>query len=91
MESKFFTRGKVHDLRIELSNKESKRANTLKKIIANMTMGNDMSGLFPDILNCMPKSTLQLKKLLYLYLVFYARSKPDYLDILISHLQDVII
>ena len=49
----------------------------MKKIVANMTMGNDMSPLFPDVLSCMHVPVLEVKKMVYLYLVNYARTKPD--------------
>jgi hypothetical protein len=49
----------------------------MKKIVANMTMGNDMSPLFPDIINVMNVPILEIKKMVYLYLINYARSKPD--------------
>ena len=36
----------------------------LKKIVANMTMSNnDMIALFPDIINCMNISNLEIKKM----------------------------
>jgi vesicle coat complex subunit len=47
----------------------------LKKIVANMTMGNDMSPLFPDVVSCMQISDLEIKKMVYLYLINYARAK----------------
>jgi AP-2 complex subunit beta-1 len=40
-------------------------------------MGNDMSPLFPDIINVMNVPILEIKKMVYLYLINYARSKPD--------------
>lgn len=49
----------------------------MKKIVANMTMGNDMSALFPDILNVMQVPVLEIKKMVYLYIINYARTKPD--------------
>lgn len=49
----------------------------MKKIVANMTMGNDMSPLFPDVLSCMQVPVLEVKKMVYLYLVNYAKTKPD--------------
>ncbi|CAG8651960.1 561_t:CDS:2, partial [Cetraspora pellucida] len=42
-----------------------------------MTMGNDMSSLFPDVINCMQISVLEIKKMVYLYLINYSRTKPD--------------
>ena len=49
----------------------------MKKIVANMTMGNDMSPLFPDVISCMQVPVLEVKKMVYLYLINYAKSKPD--------------
>ena len=34
-----------------------------------MTVGKDVSALFPDVANCMQTDNLELKKLVYLYLV----------------------
>lgn len=42
-----------------------------------MTVGKDVSGLFPEIVQCMQTSNLELKKLVYLYLINYAKSKPE--------------
>uniref|UniRef100_A0A665VPR2 AP complex subunit beta n=1 Tax=Echeneis naucrates TaxID=173247 RepID=A0A665VPR2_ECHNA len=35
------------------------------------------SALFPDVVNCMQTDNLELKKLVYLYLMNYAKSQPD--------------
>lgn len=42
-----------------------------------MTVGKDVSSLFPDVVNCMQTDNLELKKLVYLYLMNYAKSQPD--------------
>ena len=42
-----------------------------------MTVGKDVSSLFPDVVNCMQTDSLELKKLVYLYLMNYAKSQPD--------------
>jgi AP-2 complex subunit beta-1 len=43
-----------------------------------MTMSNnDMVALFPDVVNCMSIPSLEIKKMCFLYLVHYARAKPD--------------
>ena len=62
--------GKVVELRLELSNGGRKDKNhiakktALKKIVANMTMSNnDMVALFPDVINCMTISSLEIKKM----------------------------
>lgn len=42
-----------------------------------MTVGKDVSMLFTDVVNCMQTENLELKKLVYLYLINYAKSHPD--------------
>jgi AP-1 complex subunit beta-1 len=42
-----------------------------------MTVGKDVSTLFPDVIQCMQTPSLELKKLVYLYLINYAKSKPE--------------
>jgi len=42
-----------------------------------MTVGKDVSGLFPEMVQCMQTTNLELKKLVYLYLINYAKSKPE--------------
>ncbi|WVQ98872.1 hypothetical protein IAU59_006003 [Kwoniella sp. CBS 9459] len=83
-DAKLFTRGKAQELRDELRGANDKRdkgflrkKTALKKIVANMTMGNDMSPLFPDIVQCMQIQVLEIKKMVYLYLVNYGRLRPE--------------
>lgn len=42
-----------------------------------MTVGKDVCSLFPDIISCMQTDDIELKKLIYLYAINYARSNPD--------------
>ena len=35
------------------------------------------SALFPDVINCMQTGNSELKKLVYLYLMNYAKTQPD--------------
>ncbi|CAO3702658.1 unnamed protein product [Rhizopus stolonifer] len=53
------------------------RKDAVKKVIANMTVGKDVSGLFPDVLKNMQTEDLELKKLVYLYLMNYAKTQPE--------------
>lgn len=46
-------------------------------MIAAMTVGKDVSTLFPDVVNCMQTDNLELKKLVYLYCINYAKTQPD--------------
>ncbi|KAF7967685.1 hypothetical protein HWV62_17583 [Athelia sp. TMB] len=94
-DAKFFTRGKIEEFRAELQAAEAKdkkyqkRKIVLKKIVANITMGNDMSALFTDVVQCLGTPLLEIKKMVYLFLVSYGRSKPDQIHLVIpSFLQD---
>uniref|UniRef100_A0A8C2DDN5 AP complex subunit beta n=1 Tax=Cyprinus carpio TaxID=7962 RepID=A0A8C2DDN5_CYPCA len=65
-------------LKAELNNeKKEKKKEAVKKVIAAMTVGKDVSSLFPDVVNCMQTDNLELKKLVYLYLMNYAKNQPD--------------
>ncbi|KAF3662395.1 Beta-adaptin-like protein B [Capsicum annuum] len=56
---------------------KDKRKDVVKKVIAAMTVGKDVSSLFTDVVNCMQTENLELKNLVYLYLINYAKSQPD--------------
>jgi len=80
-DAKYFTttkKGEIFELKSELnSDKKEKKKEAVKKVIASMTVGKDVSALFPDVVNCMQTDNLELKKLVYLYLMNYAKSQPD--------------
>ncbi|GJP48281.1 hypothetical protein CLOM_g7596 [Closterium sp. NIES-68] len=80
-DSKYFTttkKGEIHELKEELNSPyKEKRKDAVKKVIAAMTVGKDVSMLFTDVVNCMQTENLELKKLVYLYLINYAKSQPD--------------
>lgn len=80
-DSKYFTttkKGEIFELKAELnSEKKDRKKEAVKKVIASMTVGKDVSSLFPDVVNCMQTDNLELKKLVYLYLMNYAKSQPD--------------
>ena len=42
-----------------------------------MTVGHDVSSLLPDVVKNGQTDNLELKKLVYLYLINYAKSQPD--------------
>jgi vesicle coat complex subunit len=54
-----------------------KRKDAIKRVIASMTVGKDVSGLFPDVLKNMQTDDLEQKKLVYLYLMNYAKTQPE--------------
>ncbi|GAA6001578.1 hypothetical protein JCM10207_006735 [Rhodosporidiobolus poonsookiae] len=81
-DAKLFTRGKLQELRAELQADKkdknfNKRKTVLKRVVASMTMGQDLSPLYPDVLACLSIQVLEIKKMVYLYLINYARVKPE--------------
>ncbi|KAG0626142.1 hypothetical protein M758_2G105600 [Ceratodon purpureus] len=80
-DAKYFTttkKGEIHELKEELNSQyKDKKKDAVKKVIAAMTVGKDVSMLFTDVVNCMQTENLELKKLVYLYLINYAKSHPD--------------
>ena len=71
-------RGETHELRADLnSDDRDTRKETVKRVIAQMTIGKDVSSLFPDVLKNMQTDDLELKKLVYLYLMNYAQTQPE--------------
>ena len=54
---------KLHSLDV------SEVTNATKCVIAAMTIGTDVSMLFPDVISCIHDKTLELKKLVYLYCI----------------------
>ncbi|GAA6028293.1 hypothetical protein JCM8097_006960 [Rhodosporidiobolus ruineniae] len=81
-DAKLFTRSKLQELRAELqADKKDKnftrRKTVLKRVVASMTMGQDMSPLYPDVLACLSIQVLEIKKMVYLFLINYARVKPE--------------
>lgn len=74
--------GKMEELRQDLlestkDGKPKKVKNVLKRIVANMTTGQDMWPLFTDVTACLRFSELEIKKLVYLYIVNYATCDAD--------------
>ncbi|KAF3793486.1 Beta-adaptin-like protein C [Nymphaea thermarum] len=80
-DSKYFSttkKGEIPELKEELNSQyKDKKKDAVKKVIAAMTVGKDVSSLFTDVVNCMQTENLELKKLVYLYLINYAKSQPD--------------
>ena len=68
----------MHELRMELHSVDKQiKVDAVKKVIASMTIGKDVSMLFTDVLNCVQTNNIELKKLVYLYLINYAKTQPE--------------
>ncbi|CAH8444317.1 unnamed protein product [Schistosoma haematobium] len=67
-DARYFTttkKGEIFELKAELnSERREKKKEAVKKVIAN-------------VINCMQTDNLELKKLVYLYLMNYAKTQPD--------------
>ncbi|KAJ2679741.1 hypothetical protein GGI25_001192 [Coemansia spiralis] len=92
-DAKFFQRGKVHDLRAELtSEKKDPRYQlkkvAMKKVVANMTMGNDMSPLYKEVIACMGIPDIDVKKMVYLFLINYARARAEIANLAVNGFED---
>jgi AP-1 complex subunit beta-1 len=49
----------------------------VRKVIAAMSVGKDVSSLFADVINCVQSTSIEMKKLVYLYVINYAKAQPD--------------
>lgn len=78
---KFFNiprKGENYEFRSGLvSQYADERKDTIQRVIAAMTMGKDVSALFPDVLKNIATHDLEQKKLVYLYLMNYAKTHPE--------------
>jgi vesicle coat complex subunit len=59
----------------------------VRKIIDAMTRGKDVSSLFTDIVKNSMTTDMELKKLIYLYIINYAKSHPDLAILAINTLR----
>ncbi|XP_952416.1 beta adaptin, putative [Theileria annulata] len=81
MDKKYFKgnrRSELQELRHELQTTDKdKQKEAIKKVICAMTTGKDVSTLFPDVVNCIQTNNIELKKLVYLYVINYAKVQPE--------------
>ena len=68
-------RSEINELKKELASvKIEVRIDAIRKVIAAMTTGKDVSELFFPVLKCVETDNLSLKKLVYLYIINYAKT-----------------
>lgn len=71
-------KGETYELRAGLVSQYAyERKESIQKTIMAMTMGKDVSALFPDVLKNIATGDLDQKKLVYLYLMNYAKTHPE--------------
>uniref|UniRef100_A0A060T1N8 AP complex subunit beta n=1 Tax=Blastobotrys adeninivorans TaxID=409370 RepID=A0A060T1N8_BLAAD len=71
-------KGETFELRNGLvSQYAHERKDAIQRTIAAMTLGKDVSALFPDVVKNIATHDIEQKKLVYLYLMNYAKSHPE--------------
>ena len=81
-------KGELRELQDDLnSNNKDAIKEAVKKVIAAMTVGKDVSMLFSDIIKSMGTDNIELKKLVYLYIINYARSQPEKVILVVNMFQ----
>ncbi|XP_078428645.1 protein affected trafficking 2 [Wolffia australiana] len=59
------------------SNFESEKTDALKRLLALIAQGEDVSSFFPQVVKNMSTPSLEVKKLVYLYLLHYAEKRQN--------------
>ncbi|CUM65280.1 uncharacterized protein PRCAT00002914001 [Priceomyces carsonii] len=71
-------KGETFELRNGLvSQYKHERKDAIQRVIQAMTVGKDVSSLFPDVLKNIATYDIEQKKLVYLYLMNYAKTHPE--------------
>lgn len=52
------------------------KKDALKKTIVYMSVGRDVSPLFQTVIRCLEINDIEMKKLIYLYIINYSQSHP---------------
>jgi vesicle coat complex subunit len=53
------------------------KKDALKKVIVYMSVGKDVSPIFQSVIKCIELDDIEIKKLIYLYIINYSRSRPN--------------
>lgn len=70
-------KGEVNELRqllraVSIEKDITKKRDVIKKVIAYMTLGIDVSKLYPEMVKASRTEDVVMKKMIYLYLINYA-------------------
>lgn len=85
-------KGEVNELKqllknINVERDVKKKRETIKKVIAYMTLGIDVSRLFTDMIMAIETKDIVIKKMVYLYLCNYANKEPEMAIMCINSLR----
>jgi len=89
-DSKYFDESgtKFAEMRKMLDSRDMKiKLDAMKRLSAMMTIGRDVSSFFPDVVKCIITDNIEVKKLVYHYLTFYAEQNPELALLSIASLQ----
>jgi len=74
----FESTSKLEDMKKGLdSDSDKEKMDAMKKLIAMISKGRDASSLFPTVVKNVISKNVELKKLVYIFLVHYAELEPD--------------
>lgn len=78
----------LEQIRRQLDSSSTKdKLDAMKRVIALISLGKDASTFFPEVVKNVAASSLEVKKLVYLYLVHYAEFKQDLALLAINSFQ----
>ena len=85
-------KGEVNELRLLLGNIQIRRnrrklEDVIKKVIAYMTLGIDVSRLFSEMVMACHSAEIVIKKMVYLFLAHYAQANEDLAILAINTLR----
>mmetsp|Transcript_46139 Transcript_46139/g.128346 ORF Transcript_46139/g.128346 Transcript_46139/m.128346 type:complete len:916 (-) Transcript_46139:90-2837(-) len=79
-EARYFDEERYSEADIRKSLNDSltdKKIDAMKRVLAAVSLGRDASNLFPDVVKNVSFQSLELKRLIYIYLVQYAENNRD--------------
>lgn len=79
-DAQYFESGMIspEELRRQLDSSSLRdKLEAMKRIVALISLGKDASLFFPEVVKNVASSSVELKKLVYLYLEHYAETNPD--------------
>ncbi|CAG8453323.1 11185_t:CDS:10 [Funneliformis mosseae] len=69
---------KMRDIKRQLDSRHDReKMDGLKRLIAMISKGRDVSEFFPDVVKNVASQNLEIRKLVYIYLLRYAEQEPD--------------
>lgn len=88
-DAQFFTAQQNNDqIRKQLDSETvSHKKEGMKRIVAQMCIGNDMSMLFPDVVKNIHVASIELRKLIYYFIVHYSEERQNEALLSISAFQ----